>query len=247
MNKKTAISASLLLLFAIAGPLRAQYASSWWGLRAGVNLANESITIPNNFDASIGIKPGVIGGLVFEHWFDDTWGFSASLLFDQRGTSAVYASSAVNREIEIDTANKTYKLYSGNDNFSLSYLEIPLMLKYSFGEGDIRPYIAIGPSFGFLVSASESVTGDLTPISTLKDSVQSFHASIYGGLGLADELYHGPMITFDAGYAAGLTKIFKTTPNSRAATDGRPFPQPIDLSSAKASDIVITVGIMWKL
>ena len=242
MKMKIAVSTSFLLLFAITIPLHAQYATSWWGIHAGVNLASETVTTPD--DATVGIKPGVVGALMFEHWFDGTWGLSAGILFDQRGSSDVYATSAANR---IKNNGEGPGIYSGNDDFTLSYIEIPVLLKYAFGEGDIRPYIAVGPSFGYLASASESTTGDLAPISNLKDSLQKFHVAIYGGLGLSDELYHGPMLTFDAGYAAGLTKIFKTTPKSRTATDGQLFPASVDLSSAKSSDILITIGAMWKL
>lgn len=244
MNKKIAVSTSFLLLFAFVLPLRAQYATSWWGLRAGVNLASESITAPEN--STVGIKPGVVGGLTFEHWFNDTWGLNASLLYIQKGAGEVYATSAGNREIETDTVNKTYTLYSGNDNYTLSYLEIPVIIKFSFGEGDIRPYVAAGPSFGFLLGASETATGNLQPATDFKSNLQSVNVSLYGGLGLSDELYHGPMITFDAGYAAGLTKIYKSSP-PRFATDGHSFPQPIDPATAKSSDILITLGLMWRM
>jgi hypothetical protein len=243
MKIKIAVSTLFLFLFAIAAPLRAQYSSSWWGIRAGVNLANEAITTPEN--ATVGIKPGILGGLTFEHWFDETWGINASLLYNQKGTSEVYATSAANREIDT-TGKENFKLYSGNDDYTLSYLEIPVLLKFSFGEGDIRPYISAGPSFGVLLGASETATGDLMPVTDLKSFLQSVDVSIYGGLGLVDEIYQGPMITFDAGYAAGLTKIYKSSP-SRVATDGRPFPDPIDPATAKSGDIRITIGAMWKL
>ncbi|MFI5201461.1 MAG: porin family protein, partial [Candidatus Kapaibacterium sp.] len=247
MNKKIAISTSFLLLFTVTGTLRAQYATSWWGLRAGADLANESLTPPDN--ASVGMRAGALGGLVFEHWFNDTWGLGAGLLYDQKGASETYASSAYNREI---TVGSVTTLYSGTDNFTLSYLEVPVLLKFSFGEGDIRPYIAAGPSFGFLLSASENTTsvapneGTIAPIDNLKSYMQSLDVSIYGGLGLADEIYHGPMLTFDAGYAAGMTKIFKSNP-TRVATNGQSFPAPIDLSTAKSADIVIAIGILWRM
>ncbi|HET6400721.1 MAG TPA: porin family protein [Candidatus Kapabacteria bacterium] len=257
MKIKIAISTSFLLLFTVTGTLRAQYATSWWGLRAGVSLASESITVPDN--ATVGIKPGVLGGLAYEHWFDDTWGLNASLLYDQKGVSEVYATSAGAR---VKNNGAGPGIYSGNDDFTLSYLEIPVVIKFSFGEGDIRPYVAAGPSFGLLLGGSESPTGDLAPVTDLKSYLQPINVSFYGGLGLSDELYHGPMITFDAGYAGGLTKIYKSNPpgatitnsdgsvtytNPRMATDGQVFPHPIDPTNAKSSDILITVGIMWRM
>ncbi len=271
MDKKLAFSSFALVFLLAAAPLRAQYSSSWWGVRAGVNLANESVTLPDNTTANF--NAGLIAGLAYEHWFDDTWGLDVSLLFDQKGVQEAYSGSAVNRQIPVGTDSTN--LFAGNDNFNLSYLELPIVIKYSFGEGDIKPYIDAGPTFGFLVGASESTSatsnakGIIAPVGppqlpALKSELNSLDMGVYVGLGITDELYNGPMLLFDAGYSFGLTKIYKNVPTTnytdpnhpsspaqveplRYATDGTVFPYPVDPTNAKSGDLRIVIGAMWRL
>ncbi len=251
MKSKIASFSFALLFFALSTPLRAQYSSSWWGVRLGANFASEGLdSLPAS--TTTGMKTGVIGGLAYDHWFNDTWGVDISALYDQKGVSEQYSPSAAIRSSALIGRNDTPAIvYSGNDNYTLNYIEVPVVVKFSFGMGDIRPYIDAGPSFGFLLGASESADGSVVPVSDLKSYLNSVDVSVYVGLGIADELYHGPMITFDAGYAAGLTKIYKSTASpdalTRLATNGKTFPIPIDPTSAKSGDIRVLLGVMWPI
>ena len=216
----------------------------WLGVRAGANFANEtSITPPAN--ATTSIVTGGIGGLEIELWFDNSWAVSAGFLYDQKGVGEQYANSAQNREVG-------NIIYSGNDNFSMSYIEIPVLLKYTLGRGSVRPYLAAGPSIGSLLSANETASGTIAPLSDLKSDLQSIDLSVYGAVGLIDQIYHGPILSFEVGYAAGMSKIFKLSPtrfvvSQTPATDGLRFPDPIDPSSAKSGDFRVTIGAMWQL
>ncbi len=227
----------------IAGTATAQYSSNWFGVRAGINVANETFSqLPDN--SSTGMKVGALGGLTFEHWFGETWAVNASLLFDQKGVTEEYSTTAQNRQYTLPSGFSG--IYSGDDNFALNYIEIPVLLKVAIGDGDVRPFLNAGPSFGLLLSASESTTGQVAPATDLKSYLSSTDVSLYIGGGIIDQLYRGPMITFDAGYAVGLTKIYKTVP-ALMTTSGTNFPAPIDPSTAKSGDIRITLGVMWKL
>jgi hypothetical protein len=212
--------------------------SMWIGVRAGANLASESFdSIPLN--ASTGMKTGLIGGISLEYWLDNNWAVSSGIVFDQKGTDEQYSSNASNREVG-------NTIYSGTDDFSLNYLEIPILLKYALGVGVIRPYICAGPSLGELLSASETVSGNIEQLSNFKSDLQSTDISIYAALGLMDQVYHGPILLFEAGYASGVTSIYKSTP-ARTATDGTNFPDPITPASVKSGDIRITIAAMWPL
>jgi hypothetical protein len=236
--------AFLSVFFTVPVVASAQFAvasiggTTWIGIRAGANLANESFdSIPLN--ASTGMKTGLIGGIAVDYWIDNNWAISSGILFDQKGTDEQYSPNASNREVGTT-------IYSGSDNFSLSYLEIPILLKYALGIGKIRPYICGGPSFGELLSASETVSGNIQQLSNFKSDVQSTDISIYAALGLMDEVYHGPILLFEAGYASGITSIYRSTP-TRTATDGTNFPDPITPASVKSGDIRITIAAMWPL
>ena len=214
--------------------------TTWIGLRAGVNVAGETFdSIPLN--ASAGLKIGAVGGLAIDHWFDNNWAISLGILFDQKGTDEQYSPNASNRESKTGST-----IYSGTDDFNLSYLEIPILLKYAVGQGTIRPYVCAGPSFGELLSASETVSGNIQQLSNLKSDLQSTDVSIYAALGLMGQIYQGPILLFEAGYATGVTNIYKSTP-IRIATDGTNFPDPITPSTVKSGDIRVTIGAMWQL
>ena len=215
-------------------------ATTWGGVRAGVSFSNETFNaLPDN--ASTSMTTGGTGGLSLEHWFDNSWAVSVGILYDQKGINELYASNSKNREIGST-------IYSGGDNFSMSYLEIPILLKYSLGRGDIRPYICAGPSIGMMFQSSETVSGSIAPLSDPKSNVESTDLSVYAALGLMDQFYHGPILFFEAGYAAGLSKIYKSNP-TRYTTEQPPipFPDPIDPNGVKSGDIRVTIGAMWEL
>jgi hypothetical protein len=232
------------LLFVIAtGSLwnphtaRAQYLlvkndqpSTWLGFRLGGSIASENLSaLPGG--ASTGLKFGFTGGLDFEHWFGDQWAITTGVLFMQKGIDQNYAPSSAARGLpRFDT--------SGDDNFSMNYFEIPVLLKMAVGFGDTRPFICAGPTFGFLASASESTDGTIPPVNDLKSYLNNMDISIYFGGGVLERILKGPAITFEAGYETGLTKVFKTEPP-------RPFSNPIGQTSATSSEILVNVGLMW--
>ena len=215
-------------------------ATAWVGIRGGASFASEAFsTIPDNTTTSMTI--GGLGGLTLEYWFDNSIAVSAGFLYDQKGVGEQYASSAQNRQ-----PVPGGKIYSGNDNFTMSYLEIPILLKYTLGWGEVRPYLCAGPSIGELLQSSETVSGSIAPLANLKSYLQSTDLSIYAGLGLMDEVSRGTILVFEAGYAVGLSNIYKSS-STRMATDGTNFPDPIDPTGAKSGDFRIMIGAMWKL
>jgi len=217
----------------------AQYSSSWIGVRAGASIASEAIDLPDG--ASSSFKIGPIGGIEYDHWFNENSGISASVLYTAKGINENYGAAADSRVVG-------NTIYSGDDNFSFNYIEIPIVYKLSFGYGDIKPYVFAGPSIGMLLSASEAPTETIPPVNDLKSHLNTLDISAYFGAGIIDRIYQGPTIFLDLGYAAGLTKVYKEPPPER--TPGGPqqaFPLPIDPTNAKSSDIRVTIGVMWKI
>ncbi len=244
--KLNALKFLLLLSICLIQPLSAsaQFSlrsiggTAWFGVQGGISYAGESISsLPDN--ASTSMTTGAIGGLSFEYWLDNAWAVGAGVLYTQKGINELYAPNARNR----DTNNV---IYSGSDNFSMGYLEIPILIRYSMGLGDVRPYICAGPSIGMLLQSSESVSGSVAPISDLKSDLQSTDLSLYAALGIMDAIPNGPILFFEAGFAVGLSNIYKSTPE-RFATSGISFPEPIDPTGAKTGDIRVTIGAMWPL
>ena len=229
--------ASFLLICVTLGlglsPARAQYSSNWVGVRAGLNIASEGFNqMPDG--ASSGRRLGPIMGGQFEHWFGDTWALSVGLLFDQKGSNQRYDSSST---AQFDTVRKI--AYGGNDDFALSYIEIPILAKWTMGYGNLQPYVFAGPSIGILMSASETADGTVPPVADLKSAMQSIDMSLCFGGGIVKQLSYTSKLFFDVSYAAGLTKVFKSNP--------RATPNFIDLSTATSGDIRIALGMLWQL
>jgi hypothetical protein len=238
----------LLFCFMVCASLlpsaHAQEASSWIGVRAGVNLAGESLD--SELDGtSTGLKAGLIAGVQFDHWFSDMFAVSVQALYDQKGVHEEYGPSLAHPNVN-----------GGTEDFTFSYLEVPVLLKVGFGDASVKPYAFVGPSFGFLMSATDkqALTGsDIIPSQSnnftsftppngsvdYKPYLQSSDISILFGVGLLDEINETTMLVFDAGYAAWLAKVYKSAPPDRI--------QQIDNTSAKSGDIRIAIGMMWKL
>ncbi|HEY3874890.1 MAG TPA: porin family protein [Candidatus Kapabacteria bacterium] len=234
----------LSTLYFAPTPCSAQYSvgwmgsTTWIGLRAGGNFANET---PDStpLNTSTSLKSGFVGGLTVEHWFNNNLAVGASVLYDQKGTNQEYADAAKNRQIG-------NTIYSGSDAYALSYCEIPVVIKYAIGTGLVRPYVCVGPSFGLLLSATETPGGSLASVDNFKSYTNSSEVSLYAALGVMDEILHGPIFFFEAGIAGGLTGIYQSNP-SRITTNDLAFPDPIDPFGSKSLDIRVTAGAMWEL
>ncbi|HWF43153.1 MAG TPA: porin family protein [Candidatus Kapabacteria bacterium] len=200
------------------------------GVRAGVNLANLSFdsTLPSGITKSM--HAGLIAGLQYDYWFDDMWAISVQALYDQKGT-----------HLDINSNDFGFT-ESGTVDILPSYLEIPVLLKASFGTGTIRPYVFAGPSIGILLAANEKVNETFTSsgisetqdtTGDIKDSLSSIDFSIVAGVGVSYTLSSGTMIFLDAGYAIGISDIDKN--NS------------VEGGNIKTNDIRIAAGVMFPL
>jgi hypothetical protein len=129
-----------------------------------------------------------------------------------------------------------HRTLSGNDDFAFTYVEVPVVLRAAFGNGNARPYFFAGPSFGFLMSANETTTGSVPTIPGLKDHLTQMDLSLFFGAGFMDKLSDQTMFTIDAGYALGLVNVYKTPPATL-----------IDNSTAKSSDIRVALTFLYGL
>jgi hypothetical protein len=225
---KTFLS-SLAVLSTILFSVITANAQQWMiGLRAGTNLANET----NNTDLlpnyTYAIRPGFLGGGQVDYWFDKMWAISADVLFDQKGVI-----QSVNEDPGTPGA------LTGTFHVVLNYLEIPILLKASFGISNFRPYVFAGPSFGMFLSGSNTAnwSNPNTPYNgkmTIPDSaVKSTDIAAVLGAGVSLMLGSGQMVFVDASYAYGLVNINNLNDPSNETINSR--------------DIRIAAGILFPL
>lgn len=124
LNKmKKLLFGALIMLFTIGA-----YAQGGAGIKAGVNFANQDIT-----DINTESKTGYHFGAFFELRATDNIIVQPEILFSTHGS-------------KISIANTTEKI-------NLSYLNIPLLLKFRFlGIADVH----LGPQFGIMSSAEQN-------------------------------------------------------------------------------------------
>ncbi|SRR5579883_490460 len=185
------------------------------GGRIGINIGNESLD-PDptaGTGVSAGSHVGILVGPQFDYWFSHNWAFSTGLIFDQKGIG--FSEQGV------------------SDNYVLGYLEIPLLVKQAFATGMVRPYIFLGPSIGFLLSATYNPPSGQGASQDVKASYNGADFSLVGGAGLSIDI-NGPKIFFDAAYALGLVNIDNNQ-------------QTGDNVNIKSRDIRIAAGVMFPL
>ncbi len=192
------------------------------GVRGGLGITNEATPAYTNF--TVGSRAGFLLGGQLDYWFTSTVAISAQALYDQKGDQLTGISP--------DNG------YPETDDFVLNYLEVPILAKVALGSGGVKPYLFAGPSFGFLLSATDhqvqtalgyDQTVDVSP------NFNTFDASLLFGAGVSYDLTPGGTQLFaDAGYALGLVNVENTTNTQTNET----------LSSR---DVRIAAGVMFPM
>lgn len=106
------------------------------GVKVGVNFAN----ISSSFDEEYKNKAGALIGGFVDVGFTDRLSFQPELLFSQKGT----------------------RFEQDGDDYTVVYdvVQLPLLFKVQLGSGTgARPYVVVGPGFGFRTTA-KLTTGD---------------------------------------------------------------------------------------
>lgn len=138
MKKITSLALFVTLLF-VSTPIYAQFS---WGLKGGVNLGNNDLTILKEKESAFNV--GNYTGFFI-------------------GPKAEVRIPVIGVGVEVAAlyANKGMKL-AENETFTQNSFQIPLNLKYSFGLGNIANiFFAAGPEFGFNVGETSMVVNNI--------------------------------------------------------------------------------------
>jgi hypothetical protein len=94
--------------------------------------------------------------------------------------------------------------------FQLTYLEVPVMLKYAFGTNHSRPYVMAGPTIGFNLSSSAGFR-EVGILNSISESWTDMNTKLVDfGLGFGagvSVMRSNHSILVEARYAFGLTNI----------------------------------------
>jgi opacity protein-like surface antigen len=173
----------------VASPADAQFSV---GVLAGANMANLDFKTDGG-DLSTETLTGFMGGLVFDYAIGSNVAISVQPTYMGKGAKA--------------TAGDIDPEFSGNAEINLTYIELPILFRYSFGTGNIKPFVEAGPSIGFL-SKAEWQVGEKTE--DIQETVKSTDFS--GSFGAGIDLGVGNFTAFaGARYSMGLSDIIDQT------------------------------------
>ena len=218
--KKMTVSLLVLLALCMALPASAQVNL---GVLGGLNLANLDVDPePETWKKKSNRTAFGFGG-VLDYSLNESIALRLEPMYLQKGA------------IIEDTGegNMIYEI-----EWKGAYLEIPMLVKYSFGASDIKPYIIAGPTIGFNLSAKAKFTmGDFSEEDDVKDDTKSTDFGLGFGAGMSLPMGNNS-IFIEARYALGLTNI----------EDGsQSDPEDNTESETKTKGIQIFAGITFPL
>jgi opacity protein-like surface antigen len=126
-----------------------------------------------------------------------------------------------------------------SDQRTLSYLQIPILFRVRFVEGNVRPYGFIGPNLGFVLSSKAKFQGFANPADgeyDVKSTTSSLDFGIAIGGGTEFNIAKQVSLTGDIRYNLGLSNL-----------DNSPAQAGAQAGSAKSRAFVILFGVLFYL
>jgi hypothetical protein len=199
------------------------------GIDAGINFANQHLS-RDNINSQSNRRGLIIGGLA-EIGVSDLVSVQVEPRYIEEGTNtkATYLDASPEGHFTVE------------EDFKLSYIDFPLLLKAKFGTADVKPVVFVGPSVGFLLSAvynqnARSIQGrDGLDGYDITDHYNSVDVSLDAGAGIEYRATRIVSLTGSARYSLGLSNI------SSHNISGVPDDQ------IKSNGIQITFGILLDL
>jgi len=125
----------IVLLTSFISPLNAQVQL---GLQAGANLADVTWD-PTPVGFETGMRTGFMFGGVLFYSFSPILGLQVEPAYVQKGATANLSLTVEGMPIQAEAT------------IAADYLDIPVMLRASFGDGPAKPYLLAGASVAFLL------------------------------------------------------------------------------------------------
>lgn len=186
--RKTAIILLVLvtvLIFNFHQDCSAQELS--FGLKCGVNVSNLSQDY-TDYASDTDVKTGLVTGIYADISILSSLEVQPEILFSQKGW-----------------------VESGNDfkcNYRINYLELPLLVKISFGD-IVRPYLVVGPYFSYRLGTSyyKEIVNNLPISGDLDDVIKKTDVGLSFGIGAQTPA----KFTIEGRYSLSLNSISNDT------------------------------------
>ena len=198
--KKIIFAAATLFFFGVTHGQKVKF-----GIKAGVNIATERITLTEYTGVSY-VKGDVVGANV--GFFADIkvvpkLFFQPELLYSMQGAKL--------------TVNMT-GYGSAEETVKLNYLNVPLTFKY-YVTNEFN--LQAGPQIGFLMAANDKVISNLSGLASSSTDVKSSYNSVELGLNFGLGYDFTRNISLSGRYNLGLSDLEKNVPAGYTASKSR--------------------------
>jgi outer membrane protein with beta-barrel domain len=161
-----AVSAALMVFTAAPSFAQANFSA---GIKGGINFSK--ISFDPDFEDAVccDMRTGFIGGLFIVAPINESIAIQPEFLYSMQGTKLEFDDDLGQIESTIKT----------------DYFQIPVLLRADFGGGSARPFVLVGPQFGFNISAKQSGIGvNIDDDEDIKDDVKNFDFALAIGAGV---------------------------------------------------------------
>ncbi|NNG27824.1 MAG: PorT family protein [Ignavibacteriaceae bacterium] len=149
----------IVFITVFISPLNAQVQL---GLQAGTNLGDVSLD-PTPESVTTGMRTGIMFGGVLFYSFSPIFGLQVEPAYIQKGATVDISMTQLEGTITGD------------------YIDIPVLLKASFGDGPVKPYLLAGASIAFLLGDVKLEIDNATE-ETLETKSTDFILNFGGGV-----------------------------------------------------------------
>lgn len=211
------------------------------GVFGGLNIPRLSGGGNNEMSAGYSSRSGVAFGFTSNLDLGSNFSLRMDLLYSSEGGKRDGFQAIDGQSFNPQVPAGTYFYANFNNESLLNYIELPVMLKYSFPVNSSKFYIDFGPYAGYLVKATQKTSGTsivyadkgkTTPVSInpltgspmavsfdatndIKSSIHNMSFGITGGVGYSQRLGKD-MLTLDVRGAYGLTYVQKYAKNGKS-------------------------------
>ena len=229
--KKTATVLIMLaaLLFMTNGVAQVQL-----GLQAGANFANVTQD-PTEAGFELNTQTGFLFGGILFYSFSPMWGLQVEPAYVQKGAKFEQSGTEDGMTLLMEGA------------FTTDYIDLPVLLKASFGSGPVKPYLVAGATVAFKLGEATSEIDKITingedftsmiPSDERKDTIKTKSTDFILNFGAGVIIPLGKVNIFIEGqYNLGVSDVNDETPEP-----GEPE------ITIKTTGIQIKAGVMFPL
>jgi len=192
------------------------------GLKGGLNFANMAVKSPETDIPDFKNLTGLTGGMFVSFKLGPV-AIQPEILYSRRGLSY--------HEYDDETVNVTGR-------FEVDYVEVPVLIKYGFLSGPVKPFVYAGPSFAYLLKAWQgydvnNLTGDEPDYEyryVMDENIKKTELAGVFGAGV-DIRLPKVVLSLEGRYHLGLSNVFE------------PGEDAPDITSLKHKGFSVLVGI----